>query len=109
MSSGGFGVGTNVEIARRLRALRNRTAGGITAGLREAAADSRNWDSTTDPALVHERACLEAARDLLLQAAPTRESKDERIHRRDAERFYEEQECDSPPRRMLKEHLELAR
>jgi hypothetical protein len=108
MSSGGFGVGTNVEIARRLRALRNRTAGGITAGLREAAADSRNWDNSNDPALVHERACLEAARDLLLQAAPIKEYRDALRHRREAQAFFEEQEGE-PERQMLREHLGLCR
>jgi hypothetical protein len=103
-----YGIGGNVEITRRLRGARNRIAGAITATLRDAEADARNWDNSNDPALVHERACLEAARDLLLQAAPIKEDRDALRHRREAQAFFEEQEGE-PERQMLREHLGLCR
>lgn len=84
-----FGIGTAAEIKARLRGARNRLAGAITAALREAEADSHHWNSQ-DRALVHERACLERARDELLAPPPIRESLEEACHRRAAERDFAE-------------------
>lgn len=108
---GTLAIGNSKAIAGRLMEARQRAAGLLRASLISCERDAagRRGLPQTD-AVCWEVAQLEAALAVLCQGRPAAtESKEELLHRRDAEVFFEAQLGEAPQRRMLKEHMELAR
>lgn len=100
-------IGSQAAIAARLLSARQRAAGLLSQELRDCerdAAQGRGLPNT--PAVSWEVERIREAIAALCQARPLVETQEQAMHRREAAAFFEEQE---PRRKMLREHLELAR
>jgi hypothetical protein len=107
---GSVSVGSPTAIASRLLAARQRAAGLLSQELRDCERDAcygRGMPKRDD--VRSEQGVIEQAISLLCQARPERETLEEQVHRRSAERDFAELDAEPPVRMQMRDALGLAR